>query len=772
MALCALFVAVALGARAQSAECVGSMPVASFRLSAAPGGGGSPVWMPLRQLNRLPAGSRVRYQPGSVTPEAGKDAAMALVLAPRGDRDVTVLPLGPATATGEWIMPFDADVVLLVFAPQGFDEKRLTNLVTRDPALISSLVEYAEQTKDLEDTLEALRQLDEDAESTLESGRALTPTEQALLALLRALNPAASSFNPFGSGRRAGPTGVMGRGASMFFENAGGVLPGGGALPMVKQFLLPDTEFRSVYATGDAGGSMTLCAQRQPRSRNKIAYVWAYRLTNADAPAARILGDSDHVLDVAIGLRTSVPVRTTDGSPWDLLRRVTDWGLVPDTGGAPLPVEVTTAPDSRALRVDLRRFPGLPGLYFLQGRWDWGALRLEGMLRLHRLDELDNARLSPESQDRLVAGTGAVALDLTGANLRFVEQAWLRREGSERRMPVDLPERREGPAGRLRVEVNSDGLHPGPYWLGLRRADGATTELPVRVLPAAPRITSAALRVHLDETEQTLILTGAGLDQLVALEAPRASLELLPSEDPARRPVRVRLRPGAMAGEHLDLVAKTADRVNPLRFPGVLQVAPPRPRIVDVKAVPPADLPVTLRSGELPAGSFVSFTLRLDPAVDPITLRAGCDGSENFAPQNFTITAPGTLFFSLDPGLAGRPGCKLVARIETAELGASDVVALGIVVRTPRIDTIRLTNEAAPGGYVAVLEGWDLEAIERTGWSATLGLPVTELPRPVAGQGARQSLRVSLPWPSPVPKAPLYLWLRGEAEARATRVTP
>src|ERR1035438_10054518 len=35
-----------------------------------------------------------------------------------------------------------------------------------------------------------------------------------------------------------------------------------------------------------------------------------------------------------------------------------------------------------------------------------------------------------------------------------------------------------------------------------------------------------------------------------------------------------------------------------------------------------------------------------------------------------------------------------------------------------------------------------------------------------------QTLRIAMPWPSPTPKAPLFVWLRGETEGRATRVTP
>jgi hypothetical protein len=111
----------------------------------------------------------------------------------------------------------------------------------------------------------------------------------------------------------------------------------------------------------------------------------------------------------------------------------------------------------------------------------------------------------------------------------------------------------------------------------------------------------------------------------------------------------------------------------------------------------------------------------------------------------------------------------LSAVIETAA-GSSDPYALGRVIRLPQIDNVRLTDErVGDSAYAGVLEGQDLELIERAGWSTGQGIEVTDLPRPVAGQGQKQMLRIALPWPSPAPHAPVYVWLRGESEPRATR---
>jgi hypothetical protein len=92
------------------------------------------------------------------------------------------------------------------------------------------------------------------------------------------------------------------------------------------------------------------------------------------------------------------------------------------------------------------------------------------------------------------------------------------------------------------------------------------------------------------------------------------------------------------------------------------------------------------------------------------------------------------------------------------------------VVRLPRISGFTLTDEKiGESAYAGVLTGYDLETIERAGWDSRTGLPVNDLPRPVAGERDRQTLRIPLSWPAPAPHAPVYVWLRGEPEGRATR---
>ena len=115
-------------------------------------------------------------------------------------------------------------------------------------------------------------------------------------------------------------------------------------------------------------------------------------------------------------------------------------------------------------------------------------------------------------------------------------------------------------------------------------------------------------------------------------------------------------------------------------------------------------------------------------------------------------------------------GCTLAAVVETDAAGRSDARALGRVVRLPRITGFTLTDEkVGESAYAGLLTGSDLEMIERAGWDTHTGLAVDNLPKPVAGERDRQTLRVALPWPAPAPHAPVCIWLRGEPEGRVTR---
>src|SRR5580692_8099650 len=344
--------------------CVGSSSITSFRLLVQPAGSAASAALPLLQANNLPSGARVAYRPLDLPADLKKDAKLTLVMVPQSpDGPVTVLEPKLAATPGEWQAPFAARIVLLVFAPQGLDEKRLTNLVTRDAALVSTLADYADETADLETQLANARAIELESEEDDTPARPNTPMEQALFALVRSLNPAVSGYDPLGAGRRIGPTTLAGKSAEEFFNDAGGFVPYGGILPMVRPWLLPDTEVRSVYAIPSDPEGMTLCTKVQVKGKNKLAYMWAYRLAEGSTPRVPLAKD----MDLPLGMRVTVPLKLDSPADWQPVSRIHDWTLIPEEGsGKPVSIAVRTAPDERAIHLDLRQFEGAQGAYRIQ----------------------------------------------------------------------------------------------------------------------------------------------------------------------------------------------------------------------------------------------------------------------------------------------------------------------------------------------------------------------------------------------------------------------
>jgi hypothetical protein len=780
-----IWLTFAFAAAAAPRNCIGSVDVATFQLSVVPPRTESSEGLPMRQVNNILSGYRINYKPLDLPGDLKKDAKLTLVMVPEAaSHQVTVLQPQLAASRDEWTAPFAARIVVLVFAPQGLDEKRLTNLVTADSNLVAALADYADQTADVEAGIRAARQLqEEEDEQDSASVPAATPAERALFALVRALNPSVSSYNPLAGGRLAGPATLMGKGVDAFFENAGGFVPGGGILPAVKSWLLPDTEFRSVYGVPADPNGMTLCAQLQTKSRNKVAYLWAYRLSNSGPPSLAVSKDGD----LPIGMRTSLPVKFDKSANWSLLNNVYDWTLVRDGGPTPpLRVSLQPVPEERALRLDLRKFPGPPGAYRIQGRWDWDSFQVKGDVRLHRLDDFKTAHPTPKSQDALITNTGVVPVELIGADFVFADHAWLHRPSSSRQIPVDFPAApHSASSDRLQVGVDTDGLHPGPYMLALARIDGMVANIALQVLPPVPKLDTPGPRVNIGETDQHVIFTGTGLDRIERLECDAADITLDPSnEDGTRRGATIRLNNGAKAGDRPVLRATVKGMAEPVRYSKVLEVAGPRPRILDAKASFANDLTIMPQEGEIPADSWVSFALHVEPASTNASLTLQCaDASRTVQPLKLHVgekqvsaqliaSGADAWFLSLDPGAAGQSGCTLTAVMDVEDLGKSDPFPLGKIIRLPRIESFAMTDEKSTKGFYGTLTGFDLETIAKTGWDAQNGVAVAELPRPVVGEGSKQTLRISMPWPSPSPKAPLFVWLRGEDQGRATKVQP
>jgi hypothetical protein len=227
---------------------------------------------------------------------------------------------------------------------------------------------------------------------------------------------------------------------------------------------------------------------------------------------------------------------------------------------------------------------------------------------------------------------------------------------------------------------------------------------------------------------------------------------------------------------------------SPVVVPNAIWVVGPRPKILSARRSPVQERGVEIRDTELPAGNAIGFVLSLarPDGVLPnsrLQLELGCRSGEVRNPltlmpgesaggARLNLAGADSLYLSLDPGVVGYPGCELVATVSVEPNGRSDAFSLGRVVRTPLLEEFTLTSESmGPNTNLGLLKGRDLDVIEKAGWDGHNGLPVVGIPAPVPGLPAEQMLRISLPWPSPAPHSPLYIWLRGEESGRRTNVT-
>ena len=124
------------------------------------------------------------------------------------------------------------------------------------------------------------------------------------------------------------------------------------------------------------------------------------------------------------------------------------------------------------------------------------------------------------------------------------------------------------------------------------------------------------------------------------------------------------------------------------------------------------------------------------------------------------------LFLSYDTS-AFPSGCTLEATLDNANSGKSQPCKLAHIIRLPRIDSFQAAINPSTGYQ---LTGSNLEMIGKVGWDPNTGIDVPGLPVPIPGQGQQQSLNITLPDP-PTPRAPLFLWLRGESTGRLTTIS-
>jgi len=787
--------------------CAGAASIWEFSLSAQPTADKSPI--AVREVHGLGAGYKLIYRPGQLPSNVDKKAEVAIVLVPvnkGGEKkpEVTVLNPQSALESAEWEAPVSVDVAALVYGPQGLDRSRVKRLVEKDSELISQLADYAEKTAQAEALIEQLKSSSANLAGPSTSLDAAVkgissapgspaavdrtaPTDQQLNAMLRGLNPAIAGYDPLAttqSAKIAQTAGVAARVAGLFFNNTVGVAVGSAALAEnMRTLMFPNMDFRSTFAQSSSNGSQTLCAKREAQqARTKLAYLWAVRVPNTHAPSLRIR----NAAYLPQGGSGSILAETLNETSWTSVGSVKHWQLTPASGSAAIAVPVTAEPKSKALKFDLAKLTVAPGEYRLSGAWDWAEFTADGPIHVVAPPDLSKAAVEPASGDRLVHGASAVDVRLSGADFEFVDAVKLLSDKPDTK-PLELTPKLPkgpdaGPQETLTINVNPATLAAGRYKLALSEPGGKTAEIPLRILPPIPTLKGLPVRVNLGEPSQSVTLKGSGLERVEALTSGSAQIELAEAApEAAERKATVRLGSGLKARQELDLQMKVEGMTALQSVKLALKVAPARPKITAASMSRAQSLGIELKPDELPADTFVTYSVRAEHLDEPATVRIACLEStqtlaaqelrpgEKSAAARLERSGAGGLFLSLMPGAIGQPGCELSASVETAEAGSSDGWKLGRVTRLPKIERFSVTDEKLSDGlYAGALEGEHLESISKVGWDAEHGLPVDSMPVPMAGDSQRQTLRVPITWPSPAPRAPLYVWLQGEDKGRLT----
>ncbi len=789
-------------------SCPAGLPVSSFKLIVEPAAAGTGI--PIASVNLLERGEKLRYEPVHVPPALKKKAKVAVILVSAGDEasgGITVLAPKPVDKGAEWTIPVRASVVGVMFGPHGLDPGRVKKLVEQNPELISQLTDYADKTTKVEALVKTLS----DYEQAPPGGTSLqgvlhgfssqygvmlpkidpsTPPDQEANTLLHAIVPA---FSPDGNSK-AGPglaaqsTGLATSIASLFFGSPVNLAAGGVALVQnLHSSLFPPTLFRPAFTQKESADGLTLCsAAKQEKTHGRITYLWMLRVPNAKAPEVSLQGEAH----LPLGWKGTIKATCGSRAQLKLLARAQNWSLISPHGEVTVPVAVTAGEADDKLAVDLRHSKLTAGKYHLAAKWDWSPLPVKGTVDVLPIGDLSNVKLTDDSQDRLVLDTGKVSIALTGADFEFVRKVTLQDPGNSSAKAIDVPfvlprDQKNGQAAELRVSVDTDHLAAGTYHLELEQLNHAKHEVDVEVHPPMPALTQLPLRVNTGQTQQVILLRGTGLERIARIAGAEAgwTLEAVKPtvHNLTERAATIRLDKSARVGSLLSADVFVEGIHKPLHLAHVLKVAGPRPKVVDFKKSMASATGVELADGEIPAGIEMSFALQVEhvDARPKVELSCADDGDllrrvairpgEKIDGIRLESAGLGLLYLSLDPGRVGQSGCALMATVTDEATGTSDPVLLGRIIRLPVIDKFTTSEDKLGDAlYAGALMGKDLQLIEKTGWRDGDGHNVRGIPTPVPGVPREQTLGIAVPWPPPSPKAPLYVWLRGEKKARKT----
>jgi hypothetical protein len=403
---------------------------------------------------------------------------------------------------------------------------------------------------------------------------------------------------------------------------------------------------------------------------------------------------------------------------------------------------------------------------------------------LHPFGDFTHVTLAPAERDKLVEGKGILPVELSGTDFEFLDKASLEspaRDAKAVDVAFALPlGKRAGPQNS--VTVNIDTAKRGSYRLLLTQSDGVAHAVPVAVLPPNPAISNLPIRLNIGEAREAIHLQGSGLERIESASSDAG--EITGAPDSHGWSGEIVLKSGLTAGRSFSILLKVKGLGSPLTVSDAIRIVGPRPKILSLQKSLAGAPGIEIGADELPAGTAAGLVLTVNLLHDAIRprLELGCEAGElrqalTLAPgepsggASLTLAGPGALYLSVDPGAVGYAGCRLAATVSLEPEGRSDRFVLGRVVRVPRLDKFTLTAEkVGAASYAGILEGRDLDVIEKAGWDAAHGVPVESIPTPVPGDPSRQTVRIVLPWPAPAPHAFLYVWLRGEAQGRKTVV--
>ncbi|MGH9683573.1 MAG: hypothetical protein ACRD4S_08190 [Candidatus Acidiferrales bacterium] len=793
-------------------SCPGGVPVTGFRLIVMPPAGEQAL--PLLAVNVIHPGQVLRYEPYRLPKEISGRAEVAVLFVPAAQGDnphIEVLPSQPADQPAEWKVPIHASVVGFVFGPHGLDVKKINSLMEKNPELISKLTDYIEESSKVEALVQTLSQFESSAPGStnfsavlghfsaqygvaLPNVDASAPSGQQAEQLLHSVLPAFSSSDPLTSGPslRAQSTGLAASVATLFF-GAGSVGLAAGGAQLIEEMhatMFPHAEFRTAFAQEVPDG-MSLCSpksQHAAKEHTRLVYLWMLNVPDSAPPAIALAAPAN----IPAGWVSTLKVSCASVAQLKNVTRIRGWELLSADAktSVAVPVKVTLGSVGDLLTLDLSKTRIPPGEYHLAAKWDWTPIEIAGEVDVHKFADYSTAVISPTSRDELISGRNAAPLRVDGADFEFLDKVTLVDKQNPKAPAMQVSFRLPKGTGQgeqhdFEANVDTRPLPSGNYLLELRQLNGASHDVPVAVHPANPQIRNLPLRVNVGESQQIIHLQGTDLERIDRIASPDVRWTLSPipvdSHGLSDREATIQLGPKARKGDQIAASLFINGLEEPLKVLDVLAVAGPRPKIADAKASFATSPGVELKPGEIPAGSPVSFSISPENITSQPSLQLACAAEtdtkrslalspgERVGSDELDLAGEGLLYLSIDPGDVGQSGCLLIATLTEPAAGVSDPYLLGRVVRLPRIDTFTLSGETLGQGlYAGALTGQDLQTIEKTGWTSQNGENVPGIATPVPSAPGEQTLKIAMHWPPPSPHAPIYVWLRGETQARLT----